>query len=71
MPFYVYETLRPDGRRGSRFEIMQSIHDAPLKKDPKTGSPVQRVLFAPNTPQFRYDRAVKQIEREDRRKKEK
>lgn len=68
MPFYVYETLRADGKQGARFEIMQSIHDAPLKKDPKTGNPVKRVLFAPSAPQFRYDKAVKQIAREDRGK---
>jgi len=70
MPFYVYETVRRDGKEGTRFEVMQGIHDDPLKKDPKTGKPVRRVLFAPSTPQFRYDKAVKQINREDRLKAE-
>lgn len=66
MPVYVYEIVKQGGRPGKRFEIMQKISDPPLERHPKTGEPVRRVLFAPYTPQFKYDRAMKQIEREDR-----
>jgi putative FmdB family regulatory protein len=40
----IYEYRRPDG---STFEIVQSFSDEPLKKDPETGVPVERVLHAP------------------------
>jgi putative FmdB family regulatory protein len=40
----IYEYRRPDG---STFEVQQSFSDAPLKKDPETGVPVERVLHAP------------------------
>lgn len=40
----IYEYRRPDG---STFEIQQSFSDEPLKVDPETGVPVQRVLHAP------------------------
>jgi putative FmdB family regulatory protein len=40
----IYEYRRPDG---STFEVMQSFSDDPLKKDPETGVPVERVLHAP------------------------
>jgi putative FmdB family regulatory protein len=40
----IYEYRRPDG---SRFELQQSFSDPPLKKDPDTGVPVERVLHAP------------------------
>ena len=39
MPFYEYR--RPDG---TTFEIMQKMSDPPLKEDPETGVPVQRVF---------------------------
>lgn len=42
MPLYVYR--RPDG---TTFEVVQSITEPALKQDPKTGQPVERVLFAP------------------------
>ena len=45
MPTYVYETI--PGRKGQkprRFEVLQKMSDAPLKKDPKTGLPVKRVV---------------------------
>lgn len=44
MPIYVYETLET----GERFECHQSMHDAPLTTHPETGSPVRRVILAPN-----------------------
>jgi putative FmdB family regulatory protein len=42
MPIYVYRRSN-----GSTFEVMQSMSEAPLTEDPKTGKPVQRVLQAP------------------------
>ena len=41
MPTYVYETT---GKKKRRFEVRQSMNDAPLKQDPETGEPVQRVI---------------------------
>jgi predicted nucleic acid-binding Zn ribbon protein len=41
MPTYVYETLGPKTRR---FEVRQSMKDAPLTHDPETGAPVRRVI---------------------------
>lgn len=40
----IYEYRRPDG---TTFEVQQSFTDEPLKVDPETGVPVQRVLHAP------------------------
>ena len=40
----IYEYRRPDG---TTFELVQSFSDEPLKKDPETGVPVERVLHAP------------------------
>ncbi|CAB4864340.1 unannotated protein [freshwater metagenome] len=37
----IYEYRRPDG---STFEVMQKMSDPPLKKDPETGVPVDRVF---------------------------
>ena len=45
MPTYVYETLPPRaGDTPRRFEIWQSMKDAPLTTDPETGLPVRRVI---------------------------
>src|SRR6202042_1607731 len=44
VPMPIYEYRRPDG---TTFEIQQSFSDDPLKKDPDTGVPVERVLHAP------------------------
>ena len=42
---YVYETIpEKANEQVERFEWQQSIHDEALKKHPKTGVPVQRVL---------------------------
>jgi predicted nucleic acid-binding Zn ribbon protein len=41
MPTYEYETT---GATKRRFEIRQSMKDAPLTQDPETGEPVQRVI---------------------------
>lgn len=40
----IYEYRRPDG---TTFEVMQSMSEDPLTKDPDTGVPVERVLHAP------------------------
>ena len=40
----IYEYRRPDG---TTFELQQSFKDEPLKVDPDTGVPVERVLHAP------------------------
>ncbi|HMD57350.1 MAG TPA: zinc ribbon domain-containing protein [Solirubrobacteraceae bacterium] len=40
----IYEYRRPDG---TTFEVQQSFSDDPLKVDPETGVPVQRVLHPP------------------------
>jgi len=40
----IYEYRRPDG---STFDLLQSITDDPLKSDPESGVPVERVLHAP------------------------
>jgi predicted nucleic acid-binding Zn ribbon protein len=45
MATYVYETIpkRP-GETPERFEMVQSMHDAPLIRHPVTGTPVRRVM---------------------------
>jgi predicted nucleic acid-binding Zn ribbon protein len=40
----IYEYRRPDG---TTFDIQQSFSDEPLKVDPETGVPVERVLHPP------------------------
>jgi predicted nucleic acid-binding Zn ribbon protein len=45
MATYVYETIPKNPRqKPRRFEIEQRMSDPPLKKDPKTGLPVRRVI---------------------------
>jgi hypothetical protein len=45
MATYVYETIpRQDGAPTRRFEIVQSMKDAPLTRHPDTGEPVRRVI---------------------------
>jgi len=41
MPIYVYETT---GKTKRRFEVRQSMNDAPLTQDPETKEPVHRVI---------------------------
>lgn len=48
MPIYVYEVIQADGGPGPRFEIQQSMADAPLDKHPESGEPVRRVFQPPN-----------------------
>ena len=40
----IYEYRRPDG---TTFEIQQSFSDEPLRVDPESGVPVERVLHPP------------------------
>ncbi len=51
MPTYLYETLPEDPTVApERFEMKQSMKDAPLTLHPETGVPVRRVVvggFAP------------------------
>jgi len=43
MPTYVYETTDPKKPK-RRFEVKQSMKDAPLKTHPESGEPVKRVI---------------------------
>ena len=45
MPTYIYETTDP-AKPVRKFEVRQSIHDKPLRSDPKTGEAVRRVISA-------------------------
>jgi hypothetical protein len=44
MPTYVYETTGKTKKR--RYEIRHGINEAPLKRHPKTGEPIRRVIAA-------------------------
>ena len=45
MTTYVYETIpQKPGEQPRYFEVQQSMRDAPLTRDPKTGEPVRRVI---------------------------
>jgi predicted nucleic acid-binding Zn ribbon protein len=45
MATYIYETLpQKPGAEPRRFEVQQSMNDAPLAKHPETGEPVRRVI---------------------------
>jgi len=45
MATYVYETIpQLPGKAPARFEIAQSMKDAPLTRHPATGEPVRRVI---------------------------
>jgi predicted nucleic acid-binding Zn ribbon protein len=45
MPIYVYETVPATaGEAPERFELRQSMNDAPLTEHPETHVPVRRVL---------------------------
>lgn len=45
MTTYVYETIpQIPGVEPRRFEVRQSMRDAPLRTDPATGEPVRRVI---------------------------
>ena len=45
MATYVYETIPSvEGETPKRFEMKQSMKDAPLARHPDTGEPVRRVI---------------------------
>lgn len=45
MTTYVYETIPADpDATPQRFEVRQSMNDAPLTRHPDTGEPVRRVI---------------------------
>lgn len=45
MATYIYETVpRQQSESPRRFEIVQSMKDAPLTNHPETGEPVRRVI---------------------------
>jgi len=45
MTTYVYETIPAKaGEEVRRYEIRQSMKDAPLTKHPETGEPIRRVI---------------------------
>lgn len=45
MPTYIYETTDPK-KPLRNFQIKQSVHDEPLKRDPETGEAARRVISA-------------------------
>ena len=59
MPTYVYQVITDDDSEGEVFEVIQKMTDAPLKKHPETGAPVQRIPQAPNLPNMWSDAASK------------
>ncbi len=45
MTTYVYETIpQKPGAKPQRFEVSQSMKDAPLTRHPESGEPVRRVI---------------------------
>ena len=60
MPTYVYQVISEDGSDGEIFEVVQPMSEAPLKKHPETGEPVQRIPQAPYLPGEGSDHATKQ-----------
>lgn len=47
---YIYETLPRAGKAVRRYELRQSIKDAPLKKHPTTGEPIRRCIVLSTDP---------------------
>ena len=66
MPFYVSEVIRKDGKPGKRFEMRQKVTEAPLKRHPKTGESVRRVILPPHAPNLRYDRAIRNLSKREK-----
>ena len=54
MPTYIYETIDPT-KRARRFEVVQSMKDAPLTHDPQTGEPVRRVITGGLNPMSKFN----------------
>jgi hypothetical protein len=64
---YVYESLPRAGKAVRRFEIPQSIKDAPLKKHPETGEPIRRVFVVGTDPFVRAATIERPVPRSERR----
>ncbi len=47
---YVYETVPRAGKKVRRYEIQQSIKDAPLTKHPTTGEAIRRCIVLSTDP---------------------
>jgi predicted nucleic acid-binding Zn ribbon protein len=45
VPIYIYETTDPT-KPTRTFEVKQSVHDEPLRKDPETGEAARRIISA-------------------------
>ena len=43
MPYYAYESLV---NKELRYEIKQSIHDAPIEHHPESGEPIRKIITA-------------------------
>lgn len=71
MPIYEYEEIRPGGKAGKRFQVLQKLSDKPLKKHPKTGRPVRRIFSGFNSPKDGFDKTRKMFERKDKQAAEK
>jgi hypothetical protein len=61
MPTYVYEIVKPDGTGGDRFELLQSMAEAPLEKHPETGEPVRRVSTDIGNPKVLSDKNLDRL----------
>ena len=61
MPTYVYEIVKPDGTGGDRFELLQSMAEAPLEKHPETGEPVRRVITGIGNPKVLSDKNLDRL----------
>lgn len=64
MVTYIYETLPRAGKAVRRFEIQQSIKDAPLTKHPETGEAIRRCIVLGPDPFVRaatIERPVKYV----------
>ena len=47
---YVYETIPRAGKAVRRYELRQSIKDAPLKKHPEPGEAIRRCIVLSSDP---------------------
>lgn len=50
MPIYEYVVINDDGSHGEVFEVLQRIGEPPLKTQPETGLPVERLISAASVP---------------------
>jgi hypothetical protein len=70
---YIYETLPRPGKAARRYEIRQSIKDAPLTKHPTTGESIRRSIVLSTDPFVRaatIERPAPRPERRSRRQED-